>query len=165
MHRRSHSEVSSVPFSWEYRPGVSKHNSRNGPGHLDHKYEMDHFNFQLPPPPPYSSETSAEKDIDHNNNKQAKLSMRLLFQLLSFRLGNFLKLGCTVIKVEDDPFVAAYLNCTQSPFIADFPSCSNGKSNSGSSSTGVKKTMFTLSCKYSCTVGQNDVVKISQLPK
>ena len=59
-----------------------------------------------------------------------------------------------------DPFLAAYERCTKTPV--------NPKSSSKKKKDdcfGKRKIMFTLSCKHSCDVWEDNLVRIARFPK
>ena len=136
----SHNEVYSqvnVPFSWELKPGVSK---------VTHEGSIDirHVTVNLPPPPRLSK--SARFCV---YDLQGVLSPCQLqpSPRSSAKKGN--------VNKQEDPFVAAYRKCTEYSI--------NGKldidDKNDDCRTRTKKNMFTLSCKYSCSVSSNNVVK------
>ncbi|XVE70226.1 hypothetical protein DITRI_Ditri10aG0055900 [Diplodiscus trichospermus] len=143
----SHSEVCSqvnVPFSWELKPGVSKVTHDEG------SIDIRHVTVNLPPPPRLSK--SARFCFDD-------LRAVLPPSQLQPPLRSSAKKGH--VNKQEDPFVAAYRKCTEYSI--------NGKldtddKNDGCS-TRTKKNMFTLSCKYSCTVSGDNVVRMSQCLK
>lgn len=134
-----------VPFSWELKPGVSKVTSE------DSSIDRSHVKLKLPPPPRLS-----KSDRLCVNNSQGVLNvppcqLRPKPTRSSAKKGN--------VNNQDDPFVAAYRKCTEHS--ADD---STGDENDASSGTTMwsRKNICTLSCKYSCTVSGNNVVRVSQ---
>ncbi|XVF36458.1 hypothetical protein REPUB_Repub19eG0060400 [Reevesia pubescens] len=146
----SHNEVYSqvnIPFSWELKPGVSKVTHEEG------SIDIRHVTVNLPPPPRLSK--SARFCVDD-------LQGALLppCQLQPPPRSSAKKSNANNNK-QEDPFVAAYRKCTEC--------CISGKfgtdDKNDACKTKTKKNMFTLSCKYSCTVSSDNVVRISQCLK
>ncbi|GKV10410.1 hypothetical protein SLEP1_g21775 [Rubroshorea leprosula] len=140
----SHKEVEysevNVPFSWELKPGVSK--AKNQEGSID----VLRFTLNLPPPP------CASQSARFNSCEfQKSLPPCIPHPPLSTR-GSLKK---STTRKQDDPFVAAYRKCTE---------CSiNGKNEANSRTK--KKNIRHMSCKYSCSVSSDNVVRIAQFPR
>ncbi|XWS21320.1 hypothetical protein CRYUN_Cryun30bG0045500 [Craigia yunnanensis] len=143
----SHNEVYSqvnVPFSWELKPGFSKVTHEEG------SIDIRHVTVNFPPPPRLSK--SARFCV---YDLQGVLSPCQLQPppRSSAKKGN--------VNKQEDHFVAAYRKCTEYSI--------NGKldidDKNDDCRTRTKKNMFTLSCKYSCTVSSNNVVRVSQCLK
>ena len=126
-----------VPFSWENKPGVCKLTSQEGS-------EEDYFLQKLSPPPcpPESARISIHDIIIPPPPCVFHPPSRI-----SSRRG---------LKKSDDPFLAAYKECTKST--------SKGKLAKKDGWSGLKKGMFSFSCKQSCSVRNDNLVRISQLP-
>lgn len=131
-----------VPFSWERRPGVSKVTRQEWP-------TEGNMVLKLPPPP---CPTEAARDSVHDF--QIPLPP-CAFQPPS---RSYSKKG---LKHEDDPFLAAYKECTKSIN-------GNGKSpkNSGNLYSRFRKiSILDFSCRHSaCSVRDDNLVKISRVP-
>ncbi len=135
-HSKAHSQ-GTIPFSWENKPGVSKVTQQECPIDGD-------FVLKLPPPPCPS--------------EPAKISVHdfqiplppCAFQPPSRSSS---KKG---LRKQEDPFLAAYMECTKS--------IRKGKSIKNDVGSGFKKNMLVFSCKRSCSVRDDSLVRISQLP-
>ncbi|KAJ6678956.1 T22J18.15-RELATED [Salix purpurea] len=137
----SHDDVvqskANVPFSWEHKPGVSK---------VTHQevrpVDTWHFRLKLPPPPRASKSTRFPSD----DNLQA-----LSTSSSSFKKG---------IRIQEDPFLRAYKKCTRSPINGRLTR--DGKADRGMPKTVRKNAGSSLSCKYSCPVAGDNLVRMSQ---
>ncbi|XP_039009757.1 uncharacterized protein LOC120138323 [Hibiscus syriacus] len=123
-----------VPFSWENKPGICKET-----GQLQ-VFEED-CSLQKLPPPPCRSESGniSMHDIE------IPLPPCVFQPPLRTSSGRSLK------KTENDPFLAAYKECTKST--------KKGKKDG----SGLKR-LFSFSCKRSCSVRDDNIVRVSQLP-
>nr|KJB14657.1 hypothetical protein B456_002G136100 [Gossypium raimondii] len=115
-----------VPFSWENKPGVCKETS-----------QQQHYFLQKLPPPPSTS--------IHGT----KIPPPPPFALS----GSYSRRG---FKKSNDPFLAAYMECTKSTSNVKL-----GEKHGGGS--GLKKGLFNFSCKESCSVRNGSLVRISKL--
>ncbi|KAG2698920.1 hypothetical protein I3843_07G169200 [Carya illinoinensis] len=135
---------STVPFSWERKPGVSKVT------HQDQcPTEGDMVRIKLPPPP-CPSEAARVSAHDF----QILPLPPCPFQPAPSRSSS--KKGLK----REDPFLAAYKECTKSIN-------GNGKSpkNGVNLYSGFGKiTMPDFSCRRSCSVRDGNLVRISRLP-
>ena len=129
-----------IPFSWENKPGVSKSTPPDSPA------EAAHFTGKLPPPPCQPVKASLHQHL--------KIPLPpCVFQSplrSSFRRG---------LRKQDDPFLLAYQECTKST--------NKGKANRDEVGFGIilkKSSMSFFSCKHSCSVRDDSIVRISQLP-
>ncbi|MBA0595591.1 hypothetical protein Gorai_012457 [Gossypium raimondii] len=118
-----------VPFSWENKPGIRKETCQEG---KEHHYFMRKL---TPPPFPPQSVGMSIEGIKISPPPPPP-SRRL--------------------KKSDDPFLAAYKECTRST--------SKGKLAKRDSMSSLKKGIFNFSCKQSCSVENNNLVRVSQLP-
>ena len=143
QHRKSflsevYTEVN-VPFSWEAKPGVCKVTNQASGISITQQFTIS----KLPPPPP----------PPHHHHKLCT-PQHSISSTGSFRIG---------IKKDEpvpDPFLAAYERCTKTPV--------NPKSSSKKKKDdcfGKRKIMFTLSCKHSCDVWEDNLVRIARFPK
>lgn len=88
-----------VPFSWEYKPGLSKiTHQRSRKDAIRHAAQ-----FVLSPPP--CSLTVPHRVREVEDEKQIPLILCSVQPITSFRKD----------QKKDDPFLEAYKNCTQSP--------------------------------------------------
>ncbi|CAJ2675315.1 unnamed protein product [Trifolium pratense] len=129
-----------VPFSWEYKPGLSKVTNPN-------YYDTNHATKLVLQPPPCSLSKS-----DHHRFRDEEKYIPVdlcAVQSTLLRLSSF-KLESKYQK-EEDPFVEAYKNCTKSPFIVQGQH--RDQKNNGFNWPSLRKYMHILSCKYS-----NDVI-------
>ena len=118
-----------VPFSWENKPGVCKETSQEG------------YFLQKLSPPPYPPE-SARISIHDIKIPLPPCAFHPPSRTSSRR----------GLKKSDDPFLAAYKECTKSTSKAKL-----AKKDGGS---GLKKGMFSFSCIQSCRVWNDNLVRI-----
>ncbi|TYG69494.1 hypothetical protein ES288_D05G234800v1 [Gossypium darwinii] len=111
-----------VPFSWENKPGIRKETCQEG---MEHHYFMRKL---TPPPFPPQSVGMSIEGIKISP-PPPPLSRRL--------------------KKSDDPFLAAYKECTRST--------SKGKLAKRDSVSSLRKGIFNFSCKQSCSVENNNL--------
>ncbi|KAK8623437.1 hypothetical protein V6N13_118322 [Hibiscus sabdariffa] len=129
-----------LPFSWENKPGVRKETYQHQQGSQRHYLLQKRLpcvpatasttsvhDLKIPPPPPCA------------HHSITKCSSRRGFG-----------------KKWDDPFLAAYKECTKSSGKVKL-----AKQDGGGS--GLMKGLFNFSCKESCGVRNENLVKISQL--
>uniref|UniRef100_A0A7N0ZQ59 Uncharacterized protein n=1 Tax=Kalanchoe fedtschenkoi TaxID=63787 RepID=A0A7N0ZQ59_KALFE len=140
-----HSSQRFVPFSWENRPGVSKvvargSDEKEGAGEQGHQYLVA---LKLPPPPcPQSSDKHSLIKMVHRGEpafgrRQVRSSSKRRF------------------RIEDDPFLMAYKECTKTS------QAHMKKMSSKESSTSVKTVLGYFSCRTSsCYVRDNSTVRI-----
>lgn len=128
-----------IPFSWENKPGASKVTQQECPTKGD-------FVLKLPPPPCPSSETATTNSVH---------DFQIPLPPCAFHppSRNSSRKG---LRKQEDPFLAAYKECTKS--------IRNGKSVKNDVGFGFRKNMLDFSCKRSCSVQDDSLVRISQLP-
>ena len=135
-----------VPFSWEVKPGVCKLSTDiQSSGAL-----LSHFTLQLSPPPSSFSPRNYMGDIGLQNVPRNQPATR---GSSSFRMG---------MEKAEDPFLAAFMRCTRSSSMHNL----SGK-NEKDVGFGKRKSILrgTLSCKYSCPIIEDNLVRISRFPK
>ncbi|KAJ8773296.1 hypothetical protein K2173_028473 [Erythroxylum novogranatense] len=135
-----------VPFSWEKRPGASMADE------FGYRKEGTNFLLKLPPPPCPTSCSPAKKSF---HDIQIPLPP-CTFQ--TRRRSNSRK-GSK--NPDDDPFWAAYIECTKSK--ATSKSTYNKLFKSDAAVLGWKKGMASFSCKLSSNYVDDSIVKRSQL--
>ncbi|WOK91685.1 hypothetical protein Cni_G00376 [Canna indica] len=138
-----HNASANIPFSRENQPGFSKVVAPKGKeAALMTASTPEHVKLLLPPPP---GKSESPRMAAHGLHLPLPPSM-LFQQLPSSRSSP--KKG---FKKEDDPFLAAYLECTK-----------------GRRASRVKKRdslLGLISCKSSSGVSENAKVRLSQLPR
>lgn len=127
-----------VPFSWENEPGISKETPRDY--HVDSEPDVA---VKLPPPPCLPPENGRASLSSGFYDLQNIPLPPCAFQAPPLRSGS--RRG--LYKEQNDPFLKAYKECT--------------KSKSGKKG---KRNMSLFSCKSSCSVRDDSIVRISQLP-
>ncbi|KAH7848049.1 hypothetical protein Vadar_033201 [Vaccinium darrowii] len=132
-HDKVHSQ-GAVPFSWEKRPGVSK------VAHGDYPSEVGQFGQRLPPPP--CPPESGRASFHELTVPLPPSGFQLPTRSSSWR----------GIRKQDDPFLNAYRECTKGS--------RKGKDDSG---FGLRKHLNSLLCKYSVSVRDDSMVRISKL--
>ncbi|MBA0550540.1 hypothetical protein Golob_021479 [Gossypium lobatum] len=120
-----------VPFSWENKPGVCKETSQ----------QQHYFLQKLPPPPPPPPPSTSIHGTKIPPPPPFALS------------GSYSRRG---FKKSNDPFLAAYMECTKSTSNVKL-----GEKHGGGS--GLKKGLFNFSSKQSCSVRNGSLVRISKL--
>ncbi|KAF8034253.1 hypothetical protein BT93_C0521 [Corymbia citriodora subsp. variegata] len=148
QHRKVHSHGSIViPFSWEHSPGISKATHQN--------QERRSSSLAWSPPPVSTLRSGSQGSGQEWKEKiPPPPGMAAAVPKRSASLKVFLWR-------EDDPFLAAYKECTKS---ADEPGGDEGKKSNLVKSRWRKKRMSIFSCKSSCDVRENSFVSLSRLP-
>ncbi|KAK1437107.1 hypothetical protein QVD17_02892 [Tagetes erecta] len=127
-----------VPFSWENKPGVRKGDNRENLAKEGWRKVVQDESAakagRLPPPP------------CENSNKTTCHDLGLPLPPCVFQPN--LRSGSRRSKDGDDPFLMAYKECTKS------------KKKGGL----VKKKYFLGSCKHSCSVRDDSIVRVSHVP-
>ncbi|EXC25271.1 hypothetical protein L484_003759 [Morus notabilis] len=166
--RLSHDEVNSklnVPFSWEFSPGIPKVTSQLGSASgVDWNAHFPTSFAKLPPPPcPSDHNMSARFDYVEENSIEKELNSLPLCSVLqmSHMVGSFSRLGGD--PEPEDPFLAAFVNCTRSPHSAIANKLPKDKGKKYRVCAIIKKTIFTLSCIYSCNVMKENTMGTPQL--
>ncbi|WCJ35580.1 hypothetical protein M5689_016827 [Euphorbia peplus] len=131
-----------VPFSWEKKPGVSK--VRN-PSVNEKDFIMQ--KIPLPPCPPENQirvSVSKSRPLFDSNIPLPPCTFQPPYVRSSSRKG-------LARKQDDDPFLAAYKECTKS---------------TRKEKHGLRTPTFlpNFSCKNSCNVRDDNLVRVSQLP-
>lgn len=147
-HRKVRSQ-GSVPFSWEDSPGVSKAAHQECPANIG----IYALNLPLPPPPPPSLPPSNSPPQVSIQNVKIPLppcpDQPPLRRTSSKGLWG----------QEEDPFLAAYKECTKSVESAKKP-----KESKKGFGFGRRKCKFTFSCKHSCEVEDDSWMRLTHLP-
>ncbi|CAI9777199.1 unnamed protein product [Fraxinus pennsylvanica] len=144
MSKKVHSQ-GNVPFSWENKPGVRKITLQ--------EYDVHHHQYFAPPklpPPPCPPENGRASFHD----MQIPLPP-CTFQQLSrsdSRKG---------LKKIDDPFLIAYKECTKSTRKGKTTSCAGREDNKGFGLTKKNVPVSVFSCKKSCSVREDSIIKLS----
>ena len=125
-----------VPFAWENQPGIRKK------GTCKFHESSGAVAMKLPPPPVKQPEGGKAGLIDLQDIPLPPCA----FQPPISRNGS-------KRDMQDDPFLAAYNKCTKS-------SESTGRRSSFKRRDGIS----IFSCKRSCSVRDDSIVRISQLP-
>lgn len=157
-----------VPFSWEYKPGVSKFTNTFQRSKRDrsikHYTNTSHNHSMVSPPPcslTYASKSNNrvrfrvtkldDTSSNSSNNNNLLTLCEVLHPMTSFRKESSSHHNH---KKEDDPFLRAYKNCTRSPL--KLITCSSSSSVSASKTTFIRsiinKYMHLISCNsaHSC---------------
>ncbi|KAK1393500.1 Stimulated by retinoic acid protein [Heracleum sosnowskyi] len=136
-----------VPFAWENKPGIRKEDTDRGDdddkGKRGGKVKL--------PPPPYllQPESGRASPVNLQNIPLPPCA----FQSPISRSGSKID----AYKEEDDPFLIAYRKCTNGSSSSRRRRLHTKKSSSSSS-------VSILSCKHSCSVRDDSIARISQLP-
>lgn len=149
--------VRKITFSWEKKPGVSKVTSTHHGENLIPKEEE--FLAKLPPPPC----TPEESATTHHKNHPL-LDFQIPLPPCAFQPPNYE----TFSKMQDgDPFFAAYKKCTKSTKSVDRNSKLQINTSMETTQTRLRNSisMSFISCKRSCAVRDNNLVRVSRLPQ
>ncbi|OMP01746.1 hypothetical protein COLO4_11612 [Corchorus olitorius] len=155
-HRKVHSQ-GNVPFSWEDKPGVSKVITHFD----DHKCPIDIGLHEHDPPvilsPPSDGGGSSKVLVQE---KKVPPPPPCSIQPLPKRSTSVKGLRWW----QEDPFLAAYKECTKNGGKnGKLWSSDQGRKNNGNGSKARKKKI-TFSCKNTCDVRDDNLVKLSNLP-
>lgn len=134
-----YSQRSSVPFSWEDEPGVAK-------GTTNEEQEWPSRSLRLLPPPPCPKDTA----------RVSLHPIQIPLPPCAFRPApsrSYFKKG-----LQQDPFFVAFTECTKTT------TTTKSKLLPKSTSSNNKKGIFNFSCRHSCSVVDDNLVKISRLP-
>ncbi|XP_027333499.1 uncharacterized protein LOC113848256 [Abrus precatorius] len=150
MSQRGDHSGRKISFSWEKKPGVSKETTTHGENLIPKAQE---FLAKLPPPP-----CTKELAIARNPVHDFQIPLPpCAFQPPYYRTSS--KRGLWV--QDNDPFLAAYKECTKNQKSAKVIKMLN---KNGIESRLRRSLSFFL-CKQSCTVRDNNLVRISHLDK
>lgn len=156
-------QTSKVPFSWENRPGVSKviarqHQQQEQHDSYDGDVDKHHLSPKLPPPPcpEGSSRRFTTTKVLHDiqiplppcafqppPHPPSRSSSRKGLMMMSMK------------HHDQDPFLVAFRECTKT---------SSTRNSTKSQPKNSYKGMFNFSCKRSCSVRDDNLVRVSQLP-
>ncbi|XVF59224.1 hypothetical protein PTKIN_Ptkin07bG0258500 [Pterospermum kingtungense] len=157
-HRKVHSQ-GNIPFSWEDKPGVSKSCKVT---HCDQYCPIDVGLFALNRTSPPSDTGGNSTKILVHHDKKVPPPPPCSIQLLHPKRSTSMK---GLKWWQEDPFLAAYKECTKSSGGNGKLSSSEGRKNSGSSSKLlVRKKKISFSCKSSSEVRDDSLVKLCNLP-
>ncbi|OAY51045.1 hypothetical protein MANES_05G183500v8 [Manihot esculenta] len=133
-----------VPFSWEKKPGVSKA--------ISQMFHSEADFVKLPPPPCLIENQSPARVSTHD--------IQIPLPPCTFQPPSRSSSRKGGLKKQEDPFLAAYKECTKST--SDSNKKTGGKL---CRNVGLRKGMFSLSCKNSCSVRDDNLVRVShQVP-
>ncbi|KAM1175025.1 hypothetical protein FF1_027504 [Malus domestica] len=159
-YRKVHSQRS-IPFSWEAKPGVSKviaNQEDNCPAELGF-HALSFFSDQGQ----HSGDSPKPKMLDHHEIKIPPPPCPILRAPSRSSSTKGLRWN-----TEADPFLLAFKECTKSTSTLNYDSGKLGSENSKKVFgliPRVKKSRFSMfSCKSSCDVRDDNLVKLSQLP-
>ncbi|KAI3423160.1 uncharacterized protein J3R85_011286, partial [Psidium guajava] len=148
-HRKVHSHGSIViPFSWEHTPGISKTT------HQNQERRSSSVALSQPPtsPPPHSGSRGLADErrdkIPPPPGAAAAAAPRRSSSLKGF------------LWREEDPFLAAYKECTKSTGLVEPSEGGEGKKSGRVKSGWRSKRTSIFSCKSSCDVRENSFVRL-----
>lgn len=150
-HRKVYSQ-GSIPFSWEDKPGISKVTNQ---AEYSIEYGVEALDLT-------SSSSSSASSSFSNGSKVSPTYNDLKIPLPPCPIPQPPSRSSSTkgLKWQADPFLLAYKECTKP--------IKKGKSNNGQQNkkgTKVKKSLFTyFSCKSTCEVKDENIVKLPQLP-
>ncbi|KAL2529443.1 uncharacterized protein Fot_22044 [Forsythia ovata] len=146
MSKKDHLQ-GNVPFSWENKPGVSKVAPQD--------YDVHHHRLAPPklPPPPCPPE----------KGRASFHGMQIPLPPCSFQQPSRSNSRKGLKKI-DDPFLMAYKKCTKSTRKGKTTPLRAGREDD--QRFGLKKNvaMSVFSCKNSCSVREDSIVRLSQIP-
>lgn len=146
----------SVPFAWENKPGVSKAISRSNNGEsLSPPLVKDRRQFptKLPLPPCPTMDSSRVSMAQE---------MHIPLPPCTFQPPRRTSSKKGAKKQDDDPFLAAYKECTKGTKAEHRHKLS--KHGEGGLGFGLRKhALANFSCKRSCSVRDDNLVRISHL--
>ncbi|ONK74566.1 uncharacterized protein A4U43_C03F7750 [Asparagus officinalis] len=142
-HHRAHS-MSSVPFSWENRPGISKIAPQADESPLSAQESPKSAQEIKPPPPPVPDDSPKRPMARHSTHVPLPPCP---FQPISNRYA-----ASKGWRRDEDPFLAAYMECTKSV-----------KKNKGKGSNYKLSSGWGFSCKQGTGVREDVLVKVPQL--
>lgn len=143
---RTHSQ-GNIPFSWERKPGVPKVTTAES-------FRREHKFVHKLQPPPYTS----------NFQRNSVDVFQIPLPPCAFQPPNYE----TFSKMQDgDPFYAAYKKCTKSTKSVDRNSKLQINTSMETTQTRLRNSisMSFISCKRSCAVRDNNLVRVSRLPQ
>lgn len=149
MNQKKVHSVGKVPFSWEKAPGVCKAPSTVAIHDANCELHKTSALKNLPPPPcptfhvgHCSPKASSDRDL-HIPLPPCPFQADQIISRSSSKKGLDLR--------KVDPFLAAYMECTKS------------KGGSRKGMGGLRAGMEVLSCKQSCKVREDNLVKVVHL--
>lgn len=143
-----------VPFAWENKPGVSKVTTTSDREELPSPPSIEdrrRFPTKLPPPPCPM--------MDGSRVSMAQ-EMQIPLPPCTFQSPRRSSSKKGAKKQDDDPFFAAYKECTKSTKVGHRHKLS--KHDDGGLGFGLRKHMLAnFSCKRSCSVRDDNLVRVS----
>ncbi|KAJ4963632.1 hypothetical protein NE237_023571 [Protea cynaroides] len=190
--RRKYDSEEGMPFSWEKKPGISKLNPTTTRAHQKHNWPT-HSKMEIGRPvsssscDPATATASTNKKVCEEQQEPLKLPpppglLQPPHQGSSNRRTSFVRgLGSLGVRRQQDPFLAAYKECTKSVRNGDCTSSSNPDNSKysminngengnrkhdirGSGTSLFRKTAFLSSCKHSCEVRDDSFIKLPLPP-
>lgn len=146
MNQNSHPRVyslSSVPFSWENSPGISKIAPQADESPLSAQESPKSAHEIKLPPPPVPDDSPKRPMGRHSTHVPLPPCP---FQTINNRYAS------KGLRRDEDPFLAAYMECTKSV-----------KKNKGKGSNYKSSAGWGFSCKQGTGVREDGLVKVSQL--
>ncbi|OVA01175.1 hypothetical protein BVC80_8887g5 [Macleaya cordata] len=149
-----------VPFSWENQPGISKVIYKEECPKDEDDQQQHGFKLPLPPCP-----SDSPKVLGQVVDLQIPLPP-CPFQPHMTRSSSSSRKGLRRHNNQEDPFLAAYKECTKSSKSANRQSNLSKNSKKGGDdhheSRGIgKSTSFMFSCKKSCGVKEDNLIRLS----
>nr|KYP39471.1 hypothetical protein KK1_039204 [Cajanus cajan] len=129
-------EKVSVPFSWEYKPGLSKVTRQN--------IDARDSNLVLQPPPRSSSNIGKNKQHIRVEDMEGANFILCAVKPSSLRIRSV-----QLERQKQDPFVEAYKKCTQTPKDPIMHKRSSKTHKNNGSSPRIMKYLDIFSCKFS----------------
>ncbi|KEH39999.1 hypothetical protein MtrunA17_Chr1g0152201 [Medicago truncatula] len=146
-----------ISFSWEKKPGIPKESvNTNGENLIQRENE---FLPKLPLPPISSLEgaTTPRKLVHDFQIPLPPCAFQPPYYRTSSKKGIWVQ--------DDDPFLAAYKECTKSQKSGKRDKKMSRPGSSSFCESRLVKNMSFFSCKRSCNVRDNNLVRISHSPQ
>ena len=137
VHNEIHYPEINVPFSWEYKPGISKVTNESFK-----KATAMRGGLVLQPPPCSSA-------IRNHSVREVEAQSPIVLCPIQASSLRIISLRKESLK-EEDPFMEAYNNCTRTPFTVKSSKTAK-RTRTGSI---ICKYRYIFSCKHSCDVSR-----------